>query len=428
MQGHSITYLYIYIIAWAVTLFVAFKRSKTISIGKFLVFEYLFCSICSYLTFTDPYCPESYKPLKLFPFIYLYVFTLITTLPALRYDRYEINRIETPSQNKINLIIWPFIIASLLSIPQMISSLQTNLVAILMGYGNDLYMDSYANSSSEGTSIENLPAVIANLLYSPAAVTAFYYLSLEQSKKARRITLLLFLCISIRMISASLTGQRGGVIRELFVLGALYMIFYRFYSSKLRRRFNTIIIVVVALLAVPFIAITISRFEMRKGGSISSLLDYSGQSSLYFNNYALDDNGIRYGDRVMPGVKLLLGYDNVPMNWVQRRAKYPNLYLGDEYFSSYIGDFAIDFGPFFGGVLLIIFTMMFMSSLRIRGGVIRYHQLLILGVIAAIIPEGYFKLFPFSEVIGNISLLVRIVIIFWFKNSLPQPSCNKQIV
>lgn len=427
MQDNGVTYLYIYIFAWAITLFVAFKSSKTISIGKFLVFEFLFCSICSYLTFTDPNCPASYKPLKLFPFVYLYIFTLITTLPALKYDKCVINSIVPPPQMKLELIIWPFIICSLLSIPQMISSLQSNLLLILMGYGNDLYVDSYANASTEGTSIENLPAIIANLLYNPAVITAFYYLSLKQSKKNRIITLLLFFCVVIRLVSSSITGQRGGVVRELFVMGAMYMIFYRFYSSKLKKIFNTLILTVVVILAVPFIAITISRFGTRAGGSMSSLYDYSGQSALYFNNYALDDNGIRYGDRVMPGVKFLLGFDDVPMNWAQRRQKYPHLYIGDEYFSSYVGDFAIDFGPFLGGFLLIIFTMMFMSGLRIHNGKIKYHQLLILGIIAGIIPEGYFKLFPYSEVIGNLSLFVKLIIVVWFKFSLPQTRNIKQI-
>ena len=227
--------------------------------------------------------------------------------------------------------------------------------------------------------------------------------------------ILLFLSFSYRLIYNIFEGHRGGMVRELLFLASYYAMFYRFYSDRIKQKFNKILLVVLVVLLVPFILLTRSRFDEAVGGATTSVYYYSGQSSLFFNNYGLDDNGIRYGDRVAAGFKILLGFENVPKNFVQRRQKYPHLYINDESFYTYVGDFTIDFGPIMGGLILILCSIYFTARLRIYNKVIKFHQLLLLGTVVGIISQGYLKLFPFSGVNGNISLLFIFIICFVFK-------------
>ena len=115
---------------------------------------------------------------------------------------------------------------------------------------------------------------------------------------------------------------------------------------------------------------------------------------------SLDDNGIRYGDRTIPLFKRIVGFDNVPRNFFERRAKYPNLYLNDESFSTYVGDFAIDYGPALGLIIIIIISLTVYNKSKIRGDTIYLHQLLILHILLYMCTIGGLKLFPFADAAG----------------------------
>ena len=415
MDNSSINIL-IYIALWVVTLLIALFKFSSHKSGAsaYLFIVVLFCSICSYYSYNDFWISGTYKEVKLFPFIYLYLMVLITTLPAIRYDKSTIVSIQKPSQRLLDVISWIFIICTILTIPSAMQDFASNIKTTLSGAGADLYMEKTSGYETSGTSVSNWPSVIGGFFYYPSIIIAFYYLTIYE-KRNKTVMLLLFLSFSFRLA------------RELFFIASYYAMFYRFYTKKIRKTINRVVIVVLLALLIPFMLVTISRFDSALGGVRTSMLFYSGQSSLFFNNYGLDDNGIRYGDRVAPGFKLLLGFDNVPMNFIKRRAKYPNLYINDEVFSTYIGDFTIDFGPWLGGLLLLLLSLFFTAKLKIKNKQIQFHQLMLLGTIVGIISQGYLKLFPFSEVNGNISLVFIFVMCIVFKQDYIN-QLNKKIL
>ena len=55
------------------------------------------------------------------------------------------------------------------------------------------------------------------------------------------------------------------------------------------------------------------------------------ESFLFFNNYGLDADGIRYGDRTANLFKQII-WDDTPHNYMERRDKYPHLKIDDYYF------------------------------------------------------------------------------------------------
>lgn len=409
-------YILIYVIAWFITLLVSYFRFSARKLGAstYLFFVVLFCSVCSYFTFIDPWNPEPYKEMKLFPFIYLYGMVIITCLPAIRFDRSKINSIQKPSQILLDIISWAYIICTILTIPSEMQDFGTKVLLTMTGAGSDLYLEMAEGYDKSGTGISNLPSVIGGFFYFPALVIAFYYLTLD-NKRHKRVMVFLFLSFAYRLIINVFSGQRGGMVRELFFLASYYALFYRFYSDKIKKRFNKAFIVISVALLIPFMLVTVSRFDDALGGPTTSMLSYSGQSSLYFNNYGLDDNGIRYGDRVAPGFKILMGFENVPKNFIQRREKYPKLYINDESFSTYIGDFTIDFGPLLGSIILILLSLFLTSQVRIYNREIKFHQLIILGTLVGMISQGYLKLFPFSGVNGNFNLIFIFLLCLVFK-------------
>lgn len=415
-MDNSTLNILLYVIIWFITLLVGFFKfsSRKLGVSTYLFFVVFFCSVCSYLNYTDPWNPENYKAITLFPFIYLYIMVFITCLPAIRFDKSEIVSIQRPSQRLLDIIAWVYIICTILCIPGEMQDFRTNIIATMTGAGADLYMDKVSGYDTAGTGISNLPSVIGGYFYYPSIVIAFYYLTIND-KRRKKVMILLFLSFSYRLIYNIFEGHRGGMVRELLFLASYYAMFYRFYSDRIKQKFNKILLIVLVVLLVPFILLTRSRFDEAVGGATTSVYYYSGQSSLFFNNYGLDDNGIRYGDRVAAGFKILLGFENVPKNFVQRRQKYPHLYINDESFYTYVGDFTIDFGPIMGGLILILCSIYFTARLRIYNKVIKFHQLLLLGTVVGIISQGYLKLFPFSGVNGNISLLFIFIICFVFK-------------
>lgn len=58
---------------------------------------------------------------------------------------------------------------------------------------------------------------------------------------------------------------------------------------------------------------------------------------LVFNNYGMDANGIRYGDRTAPLIRKLLGL-KTSTNYYERRFVYSKMLVNDSYFITFIGD------------------------------------------------------------------------------------------
>ena len=102
----------------------------------------------------------------------------------------------------------------------------------------------------------------------------------------------------------------------------------------------------------------------------------------------------------------MLGYENIPNNFWERREKYPDLMINDEVFIGFVGDFTLDFGPIIAPIIFIIFTLFVFVKTRIRNETILFHQLILLHFVMCICMLGGMKLYPFSDVGGNLQLIV----------------------
>lgn len=401
-----------YIIALAVTTIFYQKKKQRFDAGSVILFSYLLYAITSLILYNTPYFTPTFNSIEFFPFVYLYLMILLFVSPVLSYDQNKIHEVQKPSSIFLNTVCIIFIVASLIQIPSIIADFQHSIIKLMTesSGGQDLYTEAMDNSLSTGDgSISNLAAIISNSFGNFGVLLFFYYLTLESRNKF--IVIGLSFSIIIGLFTNISLGQRGPVVEILFSMIITYYALNSFLEPKINKIIKRIGIFLLIASSVPLIALTNSRFgENLRGsvldGSLSSIYYYVGQENLYFNNYGLDNGGIRYGDRVFPLFKSMLGYENIPNNFWERREKYPDLMINDEVFIGFVGDFTLDFGPIIAPIIFIIFILFVFAKTRIRNDTILFHQLILLHFVMCICMLGGMKLYPFSDVGGNLQLIV----------------------
>lgn len=387
------------------------------SASVFILMCYSFFAIMSYLLYNDPEQIYVFKELRFFPFLYLFVMLYIASIPIQKFDSCKVYSIQEPTMWKLNLFTNLFIFTSLLSLPALINNVQKIPLLLLdSSVGLTSYRESIeiAQANKAGT-ISNLPAIINGLYSKLGAFLLFYYLTLE--KRNNWIIGGLIYALLSWMLSFMVSGQRGGIFHTSICLLSAYFLLKKFLSERTNRIIKKIGIITIVLITLPTIALTISRFGDESNGvtnTQSSLYYYMGQCNLYFNNYGLNNNGIRNGDRTLTLFKKAVGFDDVPMNFWEGREKYPHLYIGDEVFSSFVGDFTIDFGPILAFFLFLSFTLLANRHTKLNNGIIPFHRLILIFIILNVCVDGAMFLFPYAYM-GNLTLIFYMLAIFFFK-------------
>lgn len=407
-------YLFLYISAWIVTIRLYQKKKQHFDAGSLLLYSYLFYSIASLILYNIPFF--TFNNIDLFPFIYLYVMLMLAFWPVLKYDDFKIIEIQKPTTFFLNTVSIIFIVSSLAHLPTIISDFVFGIIKLFKySYGGqELYNDAMYNSYSYGDGvISNLAAIISGAFTNLGILLFFYYLTLNKQNKL--ILIGLFLASIVGFLSYISQGQRGLIVEILFLMVISYFLLRKFFQPKIKKTIKIIGIFLFIAILGPLFAITNSRFEKTEGSNQAYLYFYVGQSNLYFNNYGLDNGGIRYGDRTFPLFKRMLGFDNVPHNFWERRLKYFNLKINDEVFYTFVGDFTIDFGPFVAPLLFVLFTLFILSKTRIRNSRLLFHQLILIHLVMSVCLVGGIKLYSFSDVGGNLQLIVYVVAYILFR-------------
>ena len=398
--------VFIYILAWVIAFFVHTKKSRHFDAGSFIIASYVVYAFFSYILLGTDY---SFLPLKVFPFIYLFVMLLIGMMPILRFRSAADIPIINPPITIINAFCLVFIISTLLHFPQSISNMAEGITKMVYdsSAGLELYNESMEVAEDSGHGISNLASIISNAFSQIGFFLTVYYLTLPKGKKW--IAIALFLASFMKMAVGISMGQRGLIVEPLIVLIATFFMMRRYVLERYKKALWILGIIVIVIISVPVILLTISRFDNSYYGAEESTYYYLGHENLTFNNYALDDGGIRYGDRTIPFFKKLLGFQNVPNNFVERRAKYPNLKVNDEVFVTYVGDMAIDFGPSLAVVIILFFSVCFTRLTKAKNGCYQFHQLLLVHFVLYLCTIGGLKLFPYSDIGGNLKIIIFIL-------------------
>lgn len=396
----------VYLLVWIATLIYYHHKSHVADAGSLIIISYICYAFFSIMTLNDPIPIKAYlyDSLTVFPYIYLYVMLLIALSPAIYHHISPTLPIEEPPTRVFKILTIIIISSAIALIPSVIGNIEEGLVMLFLDNdaGKDAYEEQLENVRDSGSAITNIPAIIYNMLFDISVFICFYFLSLKKKNLWLLIPLLLSLIIGIMM--PIMKGQRSVVILNIFTIMVGYMLFRKYITKRINTIFKNIGIAAIILISLPIVAITISRFEGRKESSVTSFLVwYVGQGNLYFNNHGLDAGGIRNGDRTVNLFKRLID-SKTPKNYMERRDKYHNLELDDNLFSTFVGDFAIDFGPIIAVVIFIVFNTMVLTQLRPRGDTIKVDQLLLLYFTLCICMQGGMYLFAYADG-GNLRII-----------------------
>ncbi|WP_028898277.1 O-antigen polymerase [Prevotella sp. HUN102] len=391
---------------WVITLICYQFRRNIWDGGSAIITAYIIYAIFSILSLNDPLFSIAYNPLKVFPYIYLYLMMMIALTPLIVVHYRPTSTIQPIYTRILGFISVIILLSTILMIPGIMKD-SANLVDIVAdpSAGKEAYMEKIEGVETSGSAIRNLPAIIFNSLSDIAIFIFFYYLTLEKKNK------FFLFCLSAGIIAnfivAITQGQRSGVALAVFTIIGGYMLFKQYIQAKIKKIFSIIGIAAAILIAIPFTAITVSRFgeDSDASGTIEGFISwYVGQGSLYFNNFGLDAGGTRNGDRTANLIKRIID-PKTPKNFMERRDKYHNLNIDDHFFTTFVGDFTIDYGPVYTVVIFIMFNLLIIVLTRTRGSSIKLRQLLLLYFVLCINMQGGMYLFSYSDIGGNLRII-----------------------
>ena len=416
MSAANATYLTLNLLMYAVT-FILYQRKKDyLSVGALYLLYLVMTCILAFICFVTPNIFYTFNDLKLFPFIYLFAALIITALPILRLDEKNTSIIQ-PSSRALNLISIAVIIMSVLQLIDVIQTFQDGIGTMIWDIrsGAELYSEMLSNADESGKGISNIFAIIGGSFSNLAILFAFIYLTRE--KPNYLIIIGLIICFATDIMSSIGHGARGNVVLKSLTVIFAYWLTRKWMTEKMQRRVGGILAGIILMVSIPVLMLTISRFSDHKGldkAASSSIIYYSGQSMLNFNNYGLDAGGIRYGDRTANLFKRIVKPDT-PVNYSQRRAKYSNLKIDDYYFYTFVGDFTIDYGPVWAMIIFIIATLIFLRLTKPTDGKLTFHQVIVLYFVLCVCCQGVMCLFSFSDTAGGLKIITTILTYLYFK-------------
>lgn len=397
-----------YLLCWVATLVWYQWKSRVLDGGTAIISTYVLYAVFSILTLNDPVFSYLFNPLSVFPYIFLFVMLLLALSPVIFIHIHPAKEIENPHTRVLTLISIIVIGCSFILIPNILENFGSGIVKLFTDAdaGKDAYMEQAESASETGSGISNIPAILHNMFADIAIFIFFYFLTLK--KKNWWLITLLFFSIIIGLFIPIIQGSRSNIILAILTIIVGYMMFRQYIEKKLNRIIQIAGLSFVIVTSLPVAAITMSRFESLSAGVAGFFNWYVGQGSLYFNNFALDAGGTRHGDRTLNLLKRVLDSDT-PQNYVERREKYHNLNVDDDIFTTFVGDFVIDFGPYLAVVIFIVFNLYVIYQIRPHNGKLQLHQTLLLFFVECICMQGGMYLFAYSDT-GNLRILVAMIL------------------
>ena len=318
--------------------------------------------------------------------------------PLIKYDSIKTTRIQLPSKTIIEVFLILYGFSSLAILPYIYSNIESGMENLLVeNQGSELYR---IHAEMAGEDVHHFPLIIEYLKqyhgrFSDLSIfmTAVYCLF-----KQRSIFLIYIIIFSIMIdvVEPLSQGLRTSVIMKMWAIVAISGLFYRFFDDRLKKILKRISIISPLIIAIPFLALTVSRFGDRdqSGGTLGATINYMGQANLNFDMYGLDAGGIRYGDRTATVFKSwIVGKQE---NLFSVREKYDNLKIDDGHFYTYVGDFTLDYGPVVAVVIFLIVLLLYLYFVVPHSRTVKTHEMCLLYMLATICLQGAMYLFYYS--------------------------------
>ena len=124
----SISYLFV----WILTFIWYHHKKMVLDTGSVIMFMYILYAFFSVLSINDPLFSEAYKPLKLFPYIYLYTMLMIALSPIIIHHNHPSESIENPNTRILVIIGCIIVFSAILMIPGIITQANKGILNLFV--------------------------------------------------------------------------------------------------------------------------------------------------------------------------------------------------------------------------------------------------------------------------------------------------------
>ncbi len=411
---------------WVLTLIYWVNRNGIINAGVVALGLYTMMAIVTIHLFYHPMAFYDFEQnVTLFPFIYLYIMLMLMLYPVLKLDTRKISYIKLPTTKFISVCCLVIIFCVAYNCFEILPNISEGLVLLLTdeGYGSEAYsiMNEEGLGKTAMTGGFDIIGIIANACMSFSIPFCFIYLLLP--KKNIFILSGMIFAVLIEPIRGLSIGSRVYIVTTLLIVVFMFVFLCRYMSKKLIGRICLIGGTGLICLIVFFVALSNSRARGEEERANYMYERYFAESFLIFNQYCLDANGTREGTWVAPLFGKMIGKPIYSI--LDQRFVYKDMKVDNSRFSTFVGDFVLDFGPVLAALIFIILSILFYRGLRCRN-VINPEQIMLLYILLKILSGFY--LHQFTQIAGNLVLIYYLLAYFVLKTKYFKQIGNYQIV
>ena len=262
------------------------------------------------------------------------------------------------------MLCWILIALFLPGVIQAIYTAVSNFSGIMadMSLVSEIYGDAAEmNREMTGRSFNNLPIVFRNIFSEVVVFVFFYYLTKKNKKKI--VILLLALSLLYPLISSFNMASRTSMTYWVFEMVIAALLFRRFFSSTTDKVVKTTMVSAILLVVFIFGALTIGRFAYMDAGedyTQSSLIAYSGKSTMNFANDVFENDTYQWGDGTAPLFRRMIGLESSD-NLYKRQEKWSGkMKIKQGTFYTFVGDLSFDY-TIVGAFLLLSLSSLYIT-------------------------------------------------------------------
>jgi len=401
------------------------RKHNGIDISAFLAMLYAFSGACSILLDANNIYDVNgvCEQMPISPwatFTYCALLTL-SIVPFSKLDSRSLKDIDIQKEWIIDALSWVLIITFFITL----YSTFVNLNQVLHADLKDVRDDMYDNMDKEKlTGLQYILALPETFFsqFSPVAIL-LYFLNIAKDRKSTVFNWLLLLSSMTPVIKAVLIAGRTQPIYWFLSFCALYILFRPILNQQQRKKALFPFWFFGGIVGIFFAAVTIARFQMADvtddTGTWDSLLAYSGQSFINFNdfftNYTAESVHL---DRVMPLTNYFVWHpgwdleDYRDMIW-----SHSGMNIG--VFFTFLGDLLIDLGH--SGMVAYVLLFSLISYLLCRSankeGTITLSRLLLILMLFLIPLQGIFY-YSYYKVNVGFYIVGTLIICFMLSHTI----------
>lgn len=397
---------------WLITLIIYIRKRGLWTLGTCILSLYTLIAIVSIDLYNSEYANDFFiHNITLFPFVYLFVMMFLIMYPILRLKQNLINTIILPNRKMINNITFIIVLLSIYKFITIIPNIRTGVSLMLLDSNNviDLYTESTTRRMNRGVATGNFDylGILTNL---SLTVTPFvFYINLLLPHKNKILFFFIIISLFVNPLNGIANGSRIMMVTGLFETMVLFFFFYKFISPKVQRA--VIYIGGILFSGVLFFFILVSTGKNYGDSTeyrIFACERYFAEGPLVFNNYCMEANGTREGNVTFPLIRYVI--DGRLLSESDLRFKYSYMKIDNSRFSTFVGDFVLDFGPYFAFFMFVLFSVFLTKKLTIRNNAITISQLILL-YFTVRFALGFFQ-YQYSATSGNV-VFFSLLLVYW---------------